>query len=119
MGVIGMKSKGDRLDLFEWDVTHQWRAVHFTLRGGWGSTVKAWVMMKHPTLGVLLKPYHRDEPAIVEAPARIQSPAKIDVVTKHEQLDANVNKENLCEDDDDGEDHVVVQKRVAVRLNPY
>merc|ERR1712060_297691 len=64
------------------------------------------------------KPYHYEEPAIVEVPAINSSPVKINAVTKHQHLDANFDKEKFCEDEDDGEDHVVVQKRVAVRLNP-
>lgn len=53
--VLGVILSGTFLRLFEWDLTNTWRKMHFTLRGGWGGTVQAWVMIEHPKLGTLLK----------------------------------------------------------------
>eukprot|EP00418_Pyrodinium_bahamense_P074348 CAMPEP_0179101228 /NCGR_PEP_ID=MMETSP0796-20121207/46793_1 /TAXON_ID=73915 /ORGANISM="Pyrodinium bahamense, Strain pbaha01" /LENGTH=357 /DNA_ID=CAMNT_0020799075 /DNA_START=79 /DNA_END=1152 /DNA_ORIENTATION=+ len=53
--VIGTAELGQTLRTFGWDDTGSWRKIHYKLRGGWGSTVAAWVMHHHPKLGVLLK----------------------------------------------------------------
>ncbi|CAJ1343297.1 unnamed protein product [Effrenium voratum] len=54
--VLGACEQGQSLQLFEADETGNWRKLHFRLRGGYGSLVEAWVMLRHPSLGMLLRP---------------------------------------------------------------
>eukprot|EP00931_Biecheleriopsis_adriatica_P123431 TRINITY_DN98478_c0_g1_i1.p1 TRINITY_DN98478_c0_g1~~TRINITY_DN98478_c0_g1_i1.p1 ORF type:complete len:302 (+),score=60.67 TRINITY_DN98478_c0_g1_i1:33-938(+) len=53
--VLGACEKGEKLCLFEADETGIWRKLHFRLRGGFGSLVEAWVMLRHEQLGALLR----------------------------------------------------------------
>lgn len=53
--VLGAACAGERLFLYEWDRERRWRKMHFRLRGGHGNLCEAWVMIRHPTLGVLLR----------------------------------------------------------------
>ncbi|CAE7389586.1 IRX7 [Symbiodinium pilosum] len=53
--VLGAFEAGDQLTLFETDVTGAWRKLHFKLKGGYGSLVEAWVMLRHHKLGTLVQ----------------------------------------------------------------
>merc|ERR1719150_2707889 len=54
------------LQTFDWDVSQEWRKIHYKLRGGWGSCVVAWVMVKHQQLGPLLRSELAADPAARE-----------------------------------------------------
>lgn len=77
--VLGTAEKGEILNLYDWDKSHVWRKLHYRLRGGWGSLVEAWVMVRHQQLGSLLKPVGdllpEDTPAEPAAPAAVASTA--------------------------------------------
>jgi len=75
--VIGAAVKGDSFQVFEWDPSRTWRKIHFRLRGGWGSKVAAWVMVRHPKLGTLLRPVNApDEYEEPPEPPAAQKPAR-------------------------------------------
>ncbi|CAE7212001.1 IRX7 [Symbiodinium sp. CCMP2456] len=53
--VLGALEAGDKLTLFDADVTGAWRKLHYKLKGGYGSLVEAWVMLRHHQLGALVQ----------------------------------------------------------------
>lgn len=75
--VLGAYEQGQQLMLFDSDDTGSWRKLHFRLRGGHGGLVEAWVMLRHPQLGVLVSRDGEEPPAAapVAAPAAPVVPA--------------------------------------------
>mmetsp|Transcript_72882 Transcript_72882/g.170714 ORF Transcript_72882/g.170714 Transcript_72882/m.170714 type:complete len:308 (-) Transcript_72882:30-953(-) len=53
--VLGVCEAGEQLTLFDLDTSGMWRKLHFKLKGGYGSIVEAWVMLRHEKLGWLVK----------------------------------------------------------------
>eukprot|EP00439_Symbiodinium_sp_Y106_P063135 s1202_g9.t1 len=53
--VLGAFEAGDELTLFDADVTGAWRKLHYKLKGGYGSLVEAWVMLRHHEFGALVQ----------------------------------------------------------------